>query len=171
MKGEGQDIAYTPKMGDIKVDSEDLMNLMEGIEYLQHIVSRNLNVLDDEELKTVQSHQDAYYAFLSKYIVVSHLRRKEHLWFLILKKIDNKDYAAVEKDEIQSEGDEGISFYMDILDGMIQDVQELPSIDTLLGFMVTNFGADDVRREVWGTYLETKDQRERMIREIKSKCN
>lgn len=161
------DFEHIPKVGDIKVDTFDLCNLLQGYEIFQNIVFNNLDILNDEEKTSVQNSYDTYLLFYNKYITISHLRRVEHLWFLVLKKIDNNDFEKVDKDNLQASEDNDLSIYLDCVKNMIKNEQDIPkNIGTLLGLTIAVFGTDVVRREVWGNYLEIKSERESLIRKL-----
>lgn len=152
---------YVPKDGFVKVDSGDLVNLMNGFEYFRNLALDNL---PENEKNTALDHSGNYDAFLRKYIVISHLRRKEHLWYQVLGKLDAGKYETVMVAE-QNEQVNDIRLYMDFIDGLFYDAQELPAIlDKLLGMLVSVFGKDTVRRDVWGTYLDAKAEREKMAK-------
>lgn len=161
------DFEHIPKVGDIKVDTLDLCNLLQGYEVFQNIIFNNLDMLNNEEQTAVQNSYDTYSLFYNKYITASHLRRVEHLWFSILKKIDNGDFEKVDKENLQISEDNDISSYLECVELMIKNEQEIPkNIGIVLGLTVAVFGADAVRREVWGNYLEVKAERESLIRKL-----
>lgn len=152
-----------PKAGDIKVNSTELIELLECLEYYQQLVFNNLEVLNEEEKEKIQDYYDTSCRFINKYIVISDLRRREHLWFLLLKKIDNKDYKEISNTKIDYNIE--ISEHIALMKSIFKEAQELPSmIDSLLPLTIISFGAENTRREVWAEYLSVKSEREAFLK-------
>lgn len=75
---------YTPKQGDIKVDSAELQALLAILEGFCDVVIRNSPA---EEIEKIGQKIKYIEYFNNKYIVLSELREKQKFWFNILKKV------------------------------------------------------------------------------------
>lgn len=144
------------KKGDIKVDSDDLISIFSILESYQDIVHNG--VVPEE--KTLGEYINYINTLKMKYLLIPHYRRMEHLWFQILKIIDNKNYEIC-NENISLKEECFIEDYMELLKGIIKNEQELyDNIKIHIGVMIKIFGIDVVRREIWGCYLDSKKERE-----------
>lgn len=150
------------KKGDVKISSEDLVTLFQILENYQCIVCNNLDMLNDEERVELDKNIETYDFMKVKYILIADCRRQEHLWYELLKMIENGKYEKYDGvfDDIE---EYSLEEYMKMIENLILRNQELtPNIKVLIGMLIELFSFDEVKRCVWGYYLRIKAERERL---------
>lgn len=114
------------KLGDVKVDSEELRDILRYVQHYHAILTRILEQLTPAEQELFRQGLRFTEFFQNKYIVLSELRQDQKLYYDILQKLKDEDYIkGHSEDEIE-----------------------------------------DLRREVWGMYIEAKTKREKLQKEI-----
>lgn len=150
---------YMLKNGDLKINKDDLISLLKGYEYFQNILFNNLEILDENESKEVQSIYEIYLSFFNKYIISGDLRRKEFIWFSLLKKLDE-----LAKDISKNSTDDGVSigFYIDRLSQIVEkEIEITEEMLMILKIMIQKYEYDMIRRSIYEKYIQIKGERER----------
>lgn len=149
---------YILKNGDLKINKDDLISLLKGYEYFQNVLFNNLEILDENESKEVQSIYELYLSFFNKYIISGDLRRKEFIWFSLLKKIDE-----LAKDISKNSTDDGVSieFYINRISLIIEKETEITEeMLMILKIMILKYDYDMIRRSIYEMYIQIKGERE-----------
>lgn len=158
------------KKGDVKIDSEDLIELISILEYYECILANNLDILSADEEKEFHQNLESCSVLKYKYIIMADCRRQEHLWYEIVKMIDNGSYDKhMEPEEalISNLKADGIEHCLNVIKSSVIESRELPEyIPYFIGVYIKIFGYDDMRRAVWGEYLQVKGEREKIKRRI-----
>lgn len=91
------------KLGDIKVDSEELRNMLRYVQQYHAILNHLLDQLSTEEQDLFQQGLRFTEFFQNKYIVLSELRQDQKLYYDILQKLKDEDYIkGRSENEIES---------------------------------------------------------------------
>lgn len=160
------------KKGDIKVDSDDLITLFDIIENIQCVIGNNLDVLDENERKELDISIEKSHFLRIKYLLIANCRRQEHLWYELLKIIDNGNYIECMDDVEKIDQKFELESYMKLIGDLIINNQELaPNVKILIGIIIKIHGHENVRRSVWGHYLQVKTERERLKDVVESLNN
>lgn len=151
------------KQGDIKVNTCDLGRVIMFANNCQSIIGNNFDILSEEEKSMFLQEIDFYRTFIEKYVVSSDLRRREHLWFSLVRVVDEETFVKVEEKDVANK--EELDFYMDFLKGEVAREQTVSDgMKMLIGIAVTAHGKAVVRRCLWGMYIEAKTARENAAR-------
>ena len=154
---------HTPilKRGDVKIESSDLVSLFSMLENYQYIICNNLEILNEDEKNELNKSIYIYDKLKAKYILIADYRRQEHLWFEILKMIDNGEYEKYVGEE--DNNSYSLEEYVKTIEYLVKKHQELtPNMRVLIGMLIKLFSFDEVRRSIWGHYMEAKSERERL---------
>lgn len=157
------------KKGNIKMDSDDLLNLFRLLDNYQYTIFNNLDILDEKERKEMDNCLDIYNVLRTKYILVADCRRREHLWYEILLMIDNEKY---DKSAVEYKAETSLDELMKGIDFLIKTWQELSdNVGVLIGQLIKTYSHDEVRRAVLGYYLGAKTEREQIMSHLeKMQC-
>lgn len=91
------------KLGDIKVDSEDLRIMLRYVQQYHVLLSGMYDELASQDQKLIQQGLQFTEFFQNKYIVLSELRLDQNFYYDILQKLKDEDYIKGHSaDEIDS---------------------------------------------------------------------
>lgn len=114
------------KMGDVKIDAEELKRLFECLQAYHEIICNSLDELSADEKENLEQGLMYTEYMQNKYLVLGHLRKSQKQWYDILQRFNDDDFT---KNSTSEE-------------------------------------VDEARRTVWGMYLDDKDKREKLQREV-----
>ena len=87
------------KVGDVKVDSEELKLLFECLQNYHSILCNSLDIMSDEEKQSLENGIALVEYMQNKYLVLGHLRKSQKKMFDLLKKADDKDFTKNSTEE------------------------------------------------------------------------
>jgi len=81
------------KMGDVKIDAEELKRLFECLQAYHEIICNSLDELSADEKENLEQGLIFTEYMQNKYLVLGHLRRSQKQWYDILQKFNDEDFT------------------------------------------------------------------------------
>lgn len=93
---------FETKQGDIKVNADDLIMILNQLSFCQNLLGNQLNDLTEREKEKLLDGVKTYEYVKNKYIVLGDLRREQAWHYEILKKLENPSFTKkATKDEVE----------------------------------------------------------------------
>ena len=81
------------KMGDVKIDAEELKRLFECLQAYHEIICNSLDELSADEKENLEQGLIFTEYMQNKYLVLGHLRSSQKQWYDILQKFNDEDFT------------------------------------------------------------------------------